>query len=258
MQQPDLLKIVQRQPHPLLFATISGAHLYGFPSIDSDFDLRGTHVLPLREVLSLDESRETIEFSDLEDGFEIDLVTHDIAKFFKLLLRPNGYVLEQLCSPLRVHRTPEHDELLSLVPQIITRNHAHHYLGFGRTNHALFLKGNPPRVKPLLYTFRGLLTGIHLMRSEEVEANLEHLQLHFKLPWLPDLIARKREGAEKGSLGPADVDFFTSEYERLTRELVEARDASGLPEKNSAGPALNDLIYRSRLKYSPENIPPLP
>lgn len=29
------------QPYRLLFATISGAHLYGFPSPDSDFDLRG-------------------------------------------------------------------------------------------------------------------------------------------------------------------------------------------------------------------------
>ena len=39
----DLLlhRIVAAQPYPLLFATISGAHLYGFPSPDSDFDLRG-------------------------------------------------------------------------------------------------------------------------------------------------------------------------------------------------------------------------
>ena len=30
-----------RHAYPLLFATISGAHLYGFPSADSDYDLRG-------------------------------------------------------------------------------------------------------------------------------------------------------------------------------------------------------------------------
>ena len=34
--------IAKAQPYPLLFATVSGAHLYGFPSPDSDFDLRGT------------------------------------------------------------------------------------------------------------------------------------------------------------------------------------------------------------------------
>ena len=43
-------------PRPLLFATVSGAHLYGFPSPDSDYDLRGTHVLPVREVIRLDEA----------------------------------------------------------------------------------------------------------------------------------------------------------------------------------------------------------
>ena len=35
-------------PHPLLFATISGAHLYGFASPDSDWDVRGCMVLPAR------------------------------------------------------------------------------------------------------------------------------------------------------------------------------------------------------------------
>ena len=76
---------VQRHPYPLLFATISGAHLYGFPSADSDFDLRGVHLLPLSNVLSLDQHDETVSKSGIDDGLEIDLVTHDAKKFFKLL-----------------------------------------------------------------------------------------------------------------------------------------------------------------------------
>lgn len=35
---------VLKHRYPLVFATVSGAHLYGFPSPDSDFDLRGVHV----------------------------------------------------------------------------------------------------------------------------------------------------------------------------------------------------------------------
>ena len=50
---PLLKKQVEQHPYPLLFATISGAHLYGFPSPDSDFDLRGVHLLPLQEVVGL-------------------------------------------------------------------------------------------------------------------------------------------------------------------------------------------------------------
>ncbi len=44
---PRLYRIVGAQPYPLLFATISGAHLYGFPSPDSDFGVRGRQVRPL-------------------------------------------------------------------------------------------------------------------------------------------------------------------------------------------------------------------
>ena len=45
---------VAAQPYALLFATISGALLYGFPSPESDSDFRGAHVLPLGKVVSLD------------------------------------------------------------------------------------------------------------------------------------------------------------------------------------------------------------
>jgi hypothetical protein len=47
----------------LLFATISGAHLYGFPSPDSDFDPRRAHVLPPEKVLGLEVREETVEAS---------------------------------------------------------------------------------------------------------------------------------------------------------------------------------------------------
>ena len=94
--EPRLQKHVDQHPYPLVFATISGAHLYGFPSADSDYDLRGVHLLPLSEVVGLRVGHETVEKSGIYDGLEVDLVTHDARKFFALLLRKNGYVLEQL------------------------------------------------------------------------------------------------------------------------------------------------------------------
>ncbi|MEO8892275.1 MAG: nucleotidyltransferase domain-containing protein, partial [Coleofasciculaceae cyanobacterium] len=53
----QLLVEIKRQPYPLLFTTVSGAHLYGFPSPDSDYDLRGVHILPVAEVVKLDPGR---------------------------------------------------------------------------------------------------------------------------------------------------------------------------------------------------------
>lgn len=245
---PRLRKQITDHPYPLLFATISGAHLYGFPSPDSDYDLRGVHLLPLEEVLGLKTGHETIEKSGIHDGLEIDLVTHDAKKFFGLILKKNGYVMEQVLSPLVVHTTPEHQELKDIAVNCLTKYHAHHYLGFAATQWKLFQKEEPPRVKPLLYVYRVLLTGIHLMRTGEVEANLVTLNETFKLPYIPDLIERKVVGTEKGTLEGSDLAFHEREYERLRGELERAFVESRLPEQPGGAEALNDLLVRLRLK----------
>jgi predicted nucleotidyltransferase len=78
--EPRLNRIVSAQPYPLIFATISGAHLYGFPSPDSDYDLRGAHVLPLENVWSLEVRDETVQDSRVMEGLEMDIVSHDARK----------------------------------------------------------------------------------------------------------------------------------------------------------------------------------
>jgi predicted nucleotidyltransferase len=245
---------VRSHPFPLVFATISGAHLYGFPSPDSDYDLRGVHLLPLETVVGLDEGEQTIEKEGIYDGLEIDLVTHEAAKFFHLMLKRNGYVLEQLLSPLVVYTTPAHEELKAISKDCITRHHAHHYLGFAATQWKLFQKESPPRVKPLLYTFRVLLTGIHLMKTGEIEANLPNLNEHAKLSYIDELIERKLQGAEKGVLDVKDLASYHLEYDRLTVELEKQFEQTKLPESPSGQQALNDLLVRLRLQARELNL----
>jgi uncharacterized protein len=239
---------VAGHPYSLLFATVSGAHLYGFPSPDSDYDLWGAHILSAKESVGLLPKQETIEFSGLRDGIEMDLVTHDVLKFFTMLLKRNGYVLEQLYSPLVVHTTPEHQELKEIAAGCVTRHHSHHYLGFAATQWDLFQKDEPPRIKPLLYVYRVLLTGIHLMRTGKVEANLVVLNDEFRLPYVPELVERKVHGAEKGTLASNEAEFHKREYERLVAQLeTEAKD-SQLPDESGCRDALNDLLVRIRLE----------
>jgi len=242
-----LRRLLDRHPHPLLFATISGAHLYGFPSPDSDCDLRGVHLLPLEHVIGLDGGGDTVETTHQLGGMEIDLVTHDARKFFGLLLKPNGYVLEQVLSPLVVRTTPAHEELTAIAADCVTRRHERHYRGFAAGQWKLFEREQPPRIKPLLYVYRVLLTGIHLMRTGVVEANLSTLNDNAKLPYLDELIARKVAGPEQNHLPSTDVRFHAAEYERLVGVLREAADASHLPEQPRAKPALHDLLLRLRL-----------
>ncbi len=244
-----LLTDIELHPYPLLFVTVSGAHLYGFPSHDSDYDLRGVHVLPAREVLGLFPARETVEVSRKDPEIELDLVTHDARKFMGLLLKRNGYVLEQLYSPLVLRSTPEHGELKELAHGCITRWHAHHYLGFAETQWRLFQKEGPRRIKPLLYVFRVLLTGIHLMQTGQVEANLAKLNQKFHLSYIPDLIERKTSGNEQCEIEEDDVKFYQAEYVRLLGELEQAESRSDLPGRPSAKTELNEFLLRLRAKY---------
>jgi predicted nucleotidyltransferase len=243
----DLLRAEALQhPYPLLFATISGAHLYGFPSPDSDFDLRGAHIIPVEEAVGLLPKRETVENSAIREGKEIDLATHDIQKFFSLMLKRNGYVLEQLYSPLIVQAMPEHEELKSIGLKCITRHHIHHYLGFAHTQWNLFSKEDPPKVKPLLYVCRVLLTGIRLMKTGQVEANLPLLNQEFRLPYLDDLILLKTQTAELVTLRPSDAAFHATEFTRLITELEDAGAKSALRDEAYAREDLNDLLVRLR------------
>lgn len=249
MIEEKLKKIASEHPFPLVFATVSGAHLYGFPSGDSDYDLRGVHVLPLSDVVGLDVGRETVQVEEIRENLELDLVTHDAKKFFGLMLKKNGYVLEQLFSPLVVQTSPEHEELKEIGKRCITKFHAHHYFGFAKTEWKLFEKETPHRVKPLLYIFRVLLTGIYLMRTGEIEANLGKLNEVFGIEYIPELIERKTSGAEKGVLPETDLGFYRKEYERLVGELEKASEKSDLPENPNGKPQLNDLLIRLRMKY---------
>ena len=252
---PRLDRIVSTQPYPLLFATISGAHLYGFPSPDSDFDLRGVHLLPLEKLVGLKVCDETVQDERIIEGLEMDIVSHDARKFFTLLLRKNGYVLEQVFSPLVVRTSPEHEELKHIAKGgpgysgVITRHHSHHYFGFAETQWKLFLKESPRRVKPLLYVYRVLLTGIWLMRTGEIQSNLVTLNESFRLPQIPDLVARKLGGPEQSTLDDADLAFHEREYLRLRAELQQAHEACTLPEvpDERTQAMLDALLIRLRM-----------
>ncbi|MDI6105432.1 nucleotidyltransferase domain-containing protein [Actinoplanes sp. NEAU-A12] len=235
-------------PYPLVFATVSGAHLYGFASVDSDLDLRASHVLPPEEVIGLRTGPNTIESDTVRDGVELDVVSHDLLKFAKLLNSRNGYVLEQLLSPLVIVTTEAHTALTSLAPGLVTSGHAHHYLGFAATQERLYLKTG--KLKPALYTLRVLLTGIHLMRTGSLECDLG--VLGERIAYVPELIAAKRE-AEHGPLPAGAAAHLAADIPALRAALEEARDDSHLPgyADASAVAALHDLVVATRLGRIP-------
>jgi predicted nucleotidyltransferase len=242
---PWAADVVAELARPAIFATVSGAHLYGFPSADSDLDLRAAHLLPLSELVGLRHGPATLEVGGVREGIELDVVSHELAKFATLLLKPNGYVLEQLLSPLVVTTSDLHRDLIELAPGCVTSRHAHHYLGFSAGQWSLFERTG--ELKPALYTLRVLLTGLHLMRTGRLEADLRNLWPDSGLPYVGDLIAAKAAGEHRQLGGLLDREVLAADVARLTADLETARDTSTLPNTPSAGDALHDLVVRAHL-----------
>jgi predicted nucleotidyltransferase len=243
LEMDALRQLVEGQQYRPLFVTVSGAHLYGFPSPDSDVDLRGTHLLPLREVVALDLPDQTVERKLDLTGTEVELVSHDLGKYLRLLVKNNGYVLEQIFSPLVVLGQGFLEELRPLARRCITRHHYHHYRGFVATQRKLLDKQEPKIAKTVLYAYRVLLTGIHLLRTGEVEANLPRLAQEYKRPFMDELIAQKQQ--EKGPAPDLDWPFHDAQLRELEGLLERAYQESGLPEERDRR-AVSDFLVRWR------------
>lgn len=242
-----LAEVAHRGPAPV-FATISGAHLYGFASPDSDVDLRGAFLLPTRSLLGLHPPAETITIDD-KSRIDLDWVAHDLRKFARMMANHNGYVLEQLFSPLVVVSTPAFEELRELGRGCITRQTVRHYLGFAHGRRKR-LHEPEPTVKHLLYAYRVLLSGIHLMRTGEVLANINVLNDAFRIGPVSELVDRKRQGAEKMRLTDVEIAQHEKALDELEAALAESHASSNLPNEPTTRSELEELVIRVRLEQS--------
>lgn len=244
----DHLRAIVRDlgPERPLFVTVSGAHLYGFPSPDSDVDLRGAHVLPIESVVGLRPARETHERGDVVDGLQVDLVSHDVAKYLRLLVSKNGYVLEQILSPLVVVSTPAFDRMRELARGSINRTLYHHYRGFARGRWKAFTAEEPKRVKTLLYVYRVLLTGVRLLETAELEANLPRLAAARDLDFVADLVDRKQRG-ESTTLDREDFERHAQRVSMLEHEMLRAYEHSRLPDTATNIREINEFLIETRL-----------
>ncbi len=226
----------------LVFAAISGSHMFGFPSVDSDFDIRGMHVEPPRVMLGLDKPVETRE---LLDG-DFDFVSQEARKFLLLLFK-NGNALEQLWSPLVIYSTPEHEKLKQLSLSCITHSHAAHYFGFADAQRHMFEQRKVYEVKPILYTYRIYMAGIHLLRERDVVSDINVLNQEHNLGAVEDLIAQKIKG-EHVVARESQMERFRSDIDTLRAKLLEAEESNPLPAyiEQRVKDQVNDLLIEMR------------
>jgi hypothetical protein len=248
MTAPDLAKgrrFLAAQGAPLsLVVGVTGAHYYGFPSPDSDLDLKGIHVEPTARVVSLAPAADTIDHTGWFEQLEIDYTSHELGFALRLLLKGNGNILERILTPFQLLSSGEASELQQLAAGGVCRRFFHHYRGFFGRMCTDFRRADPPTVKGALYAYRSALTGIHLMRTGQCVGDVGRLGPLYGFARVAVLVERKAAGTEHGALTgdePLEEDF-----QRLEALLSESHAASDLPETAANVDAMDAFLVRMR------------
>ncbi|HUH05421.1 MAG TPA: nucleotidyltransferase domain-containing protein [Kofleriaceae bacterium] len=230
MQREVAERLIEResaQRHHLVVA-LSGSHAYGFPSPDSDLDLKAIHVADTDRLLGLGSSDPTANRLEIIDGVEIDYTSNELGAVLKGILAGNGNYIERVLGPLLVYTTPELAELAPLVRGALSRKVHHHYHGFAHSQRKAVAEADAPTAKKLLYVFRTALTGVHLLMTGELVTDVTVTARAHGVVGIDELLAIKQAG-ERTALAPTDADAWKSRMTQAFELLDDARRRSVLP-----------------------------
>jgi predicted nucleotidyltransferase len=201
----------------ILYACESGSRAWGFPSPDSDYDVRFIYVHPLAWYLGLDEGPDTLNFPI---DAELDLGGWELRKTLRLLRGSNAALFEWLQSPIVYHEAPDFwAQLASLLPQAFNlKAGLYHYLGQLRRGVEDDLVGEEVRLKRLFYALRSALAA-RWIRERHALPPMEFALLRALLPAelqpaVDELLAQKAFANEKTTIvrPAALVAFLAAEY----------------------------------------------
>ena len=211
-----------------LVVALSGAHAYGFPSPDSDLDLKAVHVEPARELLGLEPRSRARELLLVIEGVEVDYSSNEVQGVLRGVVAGNGNYVERLLGHLALVTSPALEALRPLVSAVLSRRVYRHYQGFARQQLRAWEASGFQSAKKLLYVVRTTLTGTHLLRTGQLETDVTRLLAPYALEDVRALVEAKRQG-ELAALPEALSREWLTRVEALFTRLDDARDTSSLP-----------------------------
>ena len=211
----------------VVYACESGSRAWGFPSANSDYDVRFIYIRPLEWYLSIDEKRDVIEYPIHND---LDINGWDLKKALQLLRKTNPPLLEWLGSPIiYFEKYTVAGEMRQLAKECYSPSAClYHYLHMARTNFREYLQGDTVWVKKYFYVLRPILAmkwieeGFGIVPTD-FNVTLEKLALTADLKEaVRRLLESKRSGNEldKGERIPAISNFIESELERWENSKI--------------------------------------
>ncbi len=128
-----------RREHVVVY--LSGAHAYGFPSPDSDLDLKAIHVAKTADLLGFEVPLPTVDRAEVIEGVEIDYTSNELAHALAGILGGNGNFFERMLGRMTARASPLLEELRPIAQRALSRRVHRHYRGFA-LNQLRFLENH--------------------------------------------------------------------------------------------------------------------
>jgi len=202
-----------------LVVYLSGAHAYGFPSPDSDLDLKCVHIAPTAELVGLATYEEPPGTIEIVDDVELDYGSNELGSVLRGCIKGNGNYLERILGELALGGDfALLAQARAIVGPLLSRRVSRHYGGFATSQLKLF--DEKPTAKRALYVLRTAATGRRLLARGELVTDVAQLPEYMPSE-LDELLAIKRR-AEQQQLDDAQRLAWRG---RLTAAIDAVDDA---------------------------------
>jgi len=163
-----LTKIEDEKDIEILLACETGSRAWGFPSPDSDFDIRIIYKHKKDWYLSLNEKKDSIDL--MFENNEIDITGWDLKKSLKLLQKSNAPLLERIQSPI-IYKC---DEGFLIEMKLVAQNQysriatIHHYLSMAKKFTEELKEKEEYKLKKFFYALRSATACKWIVEKEQM------------------------------------------------------------------------------------------
>lgn len=247
----QLHRIEQDEQIRILYACESGSRAWGFPSQDSDYDVRFVYIRKPDWYLSIFDKRDVIE-RPISD--KLDISGWDLRKALMLYRKSNPPLLEWLQSPIRYAEKYSVTEQLREASMLTfsPKSCMYHYLNMARGNYREYLQGERVRIKKYFYVLRPVLACEWIERYGEMPPMAFDVLVDRLVPkdgalWpaVQQLLARKKSGEELDY--EPRLNAINDYLEKRLRELEQ----NAVSLSAAAGTKLDerlDALFRAALR----------
>ncbi len=259
----EVLQQIEREYDvKVLYACESGSRAWGFPSVDSDYDVRFLYVHKKEWYLSIDQGRDVLEVPS-KDSLSIpvhpllDMSGWELTKALRLYRKSNPPFFEWLHSDLVYYEKYSTLETLLAIEQKVFApvTCLYHYISMAKRNFRTYLLEEEVHHKKYFTVLRPLLAGKwiilnHTFPSIEFDVLVKEL-----LPMGPvrqsieELIARKKARKEHSFQLEPPIGLLNDYLQQEMEDMESLMKSMKASEKDTSTPLLNE-IFRELLEQA--------